>query len=84
MAGVSAHGGVEATANPKPGSRGYLKWYWTQGPGRAKWSTWTELYTHLVKYLGEATAKRVTSAWYHAATGHWVGEKKGKNPRGYG
>jgi len=28
MAGVSAHGGVEATANPKPGSAGYLKWYW--------------------------------------------------------
>lgn len=84
MAGVSAHGGVEATANPKPGSRGYLKWYWCFGPGRSKWSTWTELYHHLVKYLPEATAKRTASVWYHAATGHWVGEKKGKNPRGYG
>lgn len=84
MAGVSAHGGVEATANPKPGTRGYLKWYWTRGPGRLRWSTWSELHEHLKKYLGAEQAKRVTSAWYHAATGHWVGEKKGKNPKGYG
>jgi hypothetical protein len=61
-----------------------LKWYWTAGPGRGKWSTWTELHAHLRKFLSPGMAKRVTSAWYHAATGHWVGEKKGKNPRGYG
>lgn len=84
MAGVSAHGGAEATANPKPGTRGYLRWYWTKGPGREKWTTWTELHAHLVKFLGPEMAARVTSAWYHAATGHWVGEKKGTDPKGYG
>lgn len=76
--------GPDATANPDPHSRGYLKWYWCFGPGRAKWSTWTELHAHLVKFMGEGMAKRVTSQWYHDATGHWVGEKKGHNPRGYG
>jgi hypothetical protein len=76
--------GPEAAANPRPGSRGYLKWYWCFGPGRAKWSTWTELHSHLRKFMSPGMAKRVTSAWYHTATGHWVGEKKGKNPLGYG
>lgn len=34
--------------------------------------------------MTEAMAKRVTSQWYHDATGHWVGEKRGKNPHGPG
>lgn len=87
MPGVSAHGGVEATADPRPGSRGYLKWYWCFGPGRSKWNSWTELHSHLVKFLTPAVADRVTSAWYHAATGLWAGSdanrvKHGKPPRG--
>lgn len=87
MAGASIHGGVEATANPKPGSRGYLKWYWVAGPGRRKWNTWTELHNHLRKHLSPGMAKRVTSAWFHAATGIWSGSdlnrvRQGKPPRG--
>lgn len=88
MAGVSAHGGVEATANPKPGSRGYFKWYWTKGPGRAKWSTWTELYHHILpKVTNPNMAKRITEAWYFQTTGRHGGSDAnrvahGKPPRG--
>lgn len=39
---------------------------------------------HLLKYLNPDEAKRTASQWYHEATGHWVGEKKGKNPEGTG
>jgi hypothetical protein len=28
---------IDAKADPTPGSRGYLKWYWCYGPGRKKW-----------------------------------------------
>lgn len=80
--------GPEAIANPKPGTRGYLKWYWTRGPGLAKWAAspkpWTTLYGHLVKFMLPGMAKRVTSAWFEEVFGIWSGERKGKNPLGPG
>lgn len=87
MSVASAHGGIQTAPNPKPGSPGYLKWYWIAGPGRAKWSSWTELHNHLVKFLTPAMAKRVTSVWYHEATGLYGGSDAnrvahGKPPRG--
>lgn len=79
MAGVSAHGGAEATANPRPGSPGYLRWYWTKSPeGRAKWNTWTELYNHLRRHLSEPMAKRVASEWFHAVKGYYSGDKRNR------
>lgn len=78
----------DATVNPKPGSRGYLKWYWTKGPGLAKWAAspapWTALYRHLVKHLTPPVAKRVASQWFHDTKGYWPGERGGKNPVGPG
>lgn len=78
----------DAVANPKPGSRGYLKWYWTKGPGLAKWAgsphPWTTLYNHLVKFLGPVVAKRTASQWFHDTFGIWPGERKGSNPVGPG
>jgi hypothetical protein len=88
MPGVSVHRGVEATANPKPGSvdtaRGIDR---LSGPGRCKWNSRTELHAHLVKHMGPVMAKRVTSAWYHEATGLWAGPdlnrvRHGKPPHG--
>lgn len=77
----------DATANPKPGTRGYLKWYWTKGPGLAKWSTnahpWTTLRDHLLKH-GVAYADRVAAQWFHDVFHIWPGERKGKNPVGKG
>jgi hypothetical protein len=89
MAGVSAHGGAETTANPRPGSPGYLKWYWTKSPeGLAKWRSsphpWTALYNHLAKHMNPAMAKRVASQWFHDTMGYWPGSRGGKNPVGPG
>ena len=88
MPGVSVHRGVEATANPKPGSvdtsRGIDR---LSGPCRSKWNSWTALHAHFVTHMGPAMAKRVTSAWYHEATGLWAGSdlnrvRHGKPARG--
>lgn len=80
--------GPDAVANPKPGTDGYLKWYWTKGPGLRKWAAsahpWTTLYNHLRKHMAEAMAKRVASQWFHDVFGMWPGERKGKNPAGKG
>jgi hypothetical protein len=53
-----------------------LKDYWVHGEGAAKWSTWTELYHHLLKYLPEAEAKRTAADWFHERYGFWPGDKK--------
>ncbi|WP_159794479.1 hypothetical protein [Puerhibacterium puerhi] len=83
-----ATGHVDAVADPRPGSRGYLKWYWTKGPGLRKWVAsahpWTALYRHLVKYMSAPMAKRTASQWFHDVTGMWPGERKGDNPLGPG
>lgn len=70
----------------KGGAR--LKWYWTKGPGLAKWATkahkWTALYHHLLKYMPPGKAKRTAAAWFHSALGYWPGHQKGSNPVGPG
>jgi len=80
---------VDVVANPKPGTRGFLQWYWTKSPeGLAKWlptpHPWTALYTHLQKYMNPIMAKRTASQWFHDVTGLWSGERKGANPLGPG
>jgi HK97 family phage portal protein len=60
-----------------PGGRN-LKAYWTRGPGRARWSTWTELYRHLLKYLPAPLAKRTASQWFHDVKGFWPGDKRNR------
>ncbi len=68
---------VDAAPDPKPGSRGYLKWFWCFGPGRAKWATsphpFTALRSHLVKFLPPELVDRVTADWFHLALGFWPG-----------
>jgi hypothetical protein len=76
-AGVDIHPGGEQ-----------LKHYWLYGEGAAKWSTWTELYHHLVKYLNPEMAKRTAAEWFHLRYGFWPGAdvnrvKHGKPPRGH-
>lgn len=75
-AGVDTHPGGEQ-----------LKHYWLHGEGAAKWSTWTELYHHLLEYLSPGMAKRTAAEWYHLRFGIWPGSDKnrvmhGKPPRG--
>lgn len=69
----------DAVANLKPGSRGYLKWYWTKGPGVAKWATgahpFTELRNHLIKYLPATYVNNVAAQWFHDTLGFWPGTK---------
>jgi hypothetical protein len=64
-----------------------LKDYWLHGEGAGKWSTWTELYHHLVKYLPPERAKRTAAEWFHQRYGYWPGADlnkvaHGKPPRG--
>lgn len=61
-----------------------LKKYWLHGEGAGKWSTWTELYHHLLKYLPAERAKRTAAEWFHERYGIWPGHKKGANPHGPG
>lgn len=72
----------------RPGDAARLKRYWTKGKGLRKWidsaHPWTTLRNHLLKYMPKAMADRVASQWFHAATGLWSGERKGKNPVGRG
>jgi hypothetical protein len=70
--------GPNVVADPKPGSDGYLKWYWTKSPaGLAQWTTsphpWTALYTHLLKYLNPDEAKKTASVWFFDVTGFHSG-----------
>jgi hypothetical protein len=80
---VAAAGGVDT----HPGGE-QLKHYWLFGEGAAKWSTWTELYDHLIKYLSPGMAKRTAAQWFHERYGDWPGSdtnrvRHGKSPRGH-
>jgi hypothetical protein len=82
-AGVRAAAGIDT----HPGGE-HLKHYWLHGEGAAKWSTWTELYHHLVKYLNPDMAKRTAAEWFHERYGDWPGSdtnkvRHGKPPRGH-
>lgn len=59
-----------------------LKHYWLHGEGAAKWSTWTELYHHLVKYLSPEMAKRTAAEWFHERYGIWPGDQKNLDKHG--
>lgn len=78
----------DATANPKQGTRGYLKWWWTQGPGKTRWvghaHPWTALYRQLVKHMSIVQAKRTASQWFKDVYGYWPGSRKGSNRLGPG
>lgn len=76
-----------AGADTHPGGE-QLKHYWLHGEGAAKWSTWTELYHHLLKYLSPGMAKRTAAEWFHERFGDWPGSdtnrvRHGKSPRGH-
>jgi hypothetical protein len=80
---------ARAVATGNEGNAARLKRYWTKGKGLAKWiksaHPWTTLRRHLAKYIKDpGKLDRTTSAWFHAATGMWSGERKGKNPVGPG
>lgn len=70
--------------NSHGGNRDQLKRYWTIGEGRAKWSTWTELKDHLIKFMPLDEAKRTAAQWFHDTHGYWPGDQRGKNPVGHG
>lgn len=78
-----------ADAPGKNGAEALHRWY-TKGEGRSKWigkpHPWTALYRRLLRHMGGNVdkAKRTASQWFHDATGHWPGERKGKNPVGKG
>lgn len=76
-AGVDTHPGGEQ-----------LKHYWVYGEGAAKWSTWTELRDHLLKYLNPEMANRTATEWFHLRYGFYPGAdlnrvKHGQPPRGH-
>jgi hypothetical protein len=78
---------IDVVADPRPGSRGYFKWYWTKGPGLLKWvghpHPWTTLRNHLLKYI-PVYANETASQWFHDTFGFWPGERQGLNPFGPG
>jgi hypothetical protein len=81
--GVQAAAGIDA----HPGDE-QLKHYWLFGEGASRWSTWTELYHHLLKYLNPEMAKRTAAEWYHLRYGDWPGSdtnrvRHDKPPRGH-
>lgn len=82
----SAH--IDVVANPKPGTRGYLKWYWCYGPGRSKWvysaHPYTALKKHLRKYIDPIYLDKTVAQWFHDVFHIWPGERFGKNPVGKG
>ncbi len=83
---TAAH--IDVIADPKPGSRGYLKWYWTKGPGLAKWAKSPHPYTALKRHLADKVPLQhldeIVAQWFHDVFGIWPGERKGKNPIGPG
>jgi Protein of unknown function (DUF935) len=84
---MGTHLAAAAGIDTHPGGE-QLKHYWLYGEGAAKWSTWTELYHHLVKYLNPEMAKRTAAEWFHERYGDWPGSdtnkvRHGKPPRGH-
>lgn len=79
---------IEAHADPRPGSRGYLRWYWTAGPGLAKWAKsphpWTALRRHLLGKVPPQYLNQIVSAWFEEVFGYPPSARQGKNPVGKG
>jgi hypothetical protein len=64
-----------------------LHHWWVYGEGRARWHTWTELYTQLLEHVPPEKAKLFASKWFlerfHYASGSDLNRvKHGKPPRG--
>lgn len=55
-----------------------LKRYWLVGPGAAKWTTWTELFRHLKKYMIDELARRCAAQWFHDRYGYWPGDSRNR------
>lgn len=72
---------VDAVANPRPGSCGYVKWYWTKGPGP---HPWTALKRELRGKVPAAYLDAMVSKWFEDVFGYPSGARKGKNPVGKG
>jgi len=74
----------EAVADRRPGSRGYLKWYWTKGPGVAKWATsphpWTSLKRHLRGKVPATYIDQVVSAWFEDLFGYRPAPDRERTP----
>jgi hypothetical protein len=67
---------IDVVADPRPGSRGYFKWYWCYGPGRAKWINSPHPYTALRGHLRKHMAAHVSATaaqWFHDVLGFWPG-----------
>ena len=79
---------IDVVADPRPGSRGYLKWYWCSGPGLKKWRTsphpWTKLRSLLLGKVPTQYLNQTVSAWFEEVFGYPSGARKGKNPVGKG
>jgi len=79
---------IDVVADPRPGSRGYLKWYWTKGPGQRKWRLsphpWTALKRHLRGKVPAIYLDATVSKWFEDVFGYPSGARKGKNPVGKG
>lgn len=80
-------GADSSSSASEAADRNHWKQYWVYGEGRAKWSTWTELYEHLVKHMDPLRAKLAASAWFKERFGYASGSDKnrvahGKPPRG--
>lgn len=72
--------GRAATSRPK--------WYWTRGPGLAKWRLsphpWTALKRELRGKVPAAYLDATVSKWFQDVFGYPSGARKGKNPIGKG
>jgi hypothetical protein len=83
---TAAH--IDVVADPRPGSRGYLKWYWTKGPGLAKWRLsphpWTALRRHLLGKVPAQYLDATVSAWFEDVFGYPPSARGGNNPVGKG
>ena len=70
----------EATSRPK--------WYWTKGPGLAKWRLsphpWTALRRHLLGKVPAQYLNQTVSAWFEDVFGYPPSARGGKNPVGKG
>jgi 2'-5' RNA ligase len=53
-----------------------LKRYWLHGEGLAKWNSWTELFSHIKKYVNPEYAKRIAAEWFHERYGYWPGDSR--------
>jgi hypothetical protein len=78
----------DAVADPRPGSRGYFKFYWCYGEGRKRWvglpHPFTALKTALRGKVPASYINRVVAAWFEEVYGYPPSARQGVNPVGKG